>query len=280
MKMKLEYISLEKIRPNPFQPRETFNKEKIEELAESIKEKGLIEPILVRKKGETYEIIAGERRWRAYQFAGLRDIPVLVKDVDDLEAREISLIENWHRIDLEPNEKEKFIYRLWEQGKEIGRYESIRDIAKKTGIPSGTVKELILANEERKEVTTGGHLTYTDFRAARPVKEDKKVWGELLRKRSEGKIKRDDLQKTAYVLRESPKVKEAVKQGYVSLDEVVKLSSKNLEPEEVKEKIMEEEPIIAEIDTGMEIICPICNKKLRVIHKDPEGHKIKEIEER
>lgn len=279
MKEQIEYIAINIITPNPFQPRETFNKEKIEELAESIKKEGLLEPIIVRRKGKTFEIIAGERRWRACQYVKLKEIPVIIKNVDDLEAKELSLVENWHRTDLEPNERERFIYNLWKEGEKSKRYGSIRDMADKIGVPFTTINDFILANEDRKELTGAGQLTYTDFSAARPIKDDKKIWEGLLEKRAEGKIKRDDLRKTTQILKETPKVKEAVKSGYASIDEVIKLSSRNLEPAEVEEKIMKTELIVSEIDTGKQIVCPICNKKLRIIHKDPEGHKIDEIED-
>jgi len=280
MNDQFEYIPVDKIRPNPFQPRTSFDKEKLEELAGSIKEKGLIEPIVVRKKGETYEIIVGERRWRACQFAELHKIPAIIKEVDDLEAREISLVENWHRLNLNTIETEEFIYKLWREGKEKGRYNSINDMSKKIGIPFTTLKDLIYAYEERKEISAGTKLTYTDFRAARPVRDDKEIWKELLKKREEERIRRDDLQKTAQILKQSPKIKEAIKEGYVVLDDVIKVSTKNLEPEEVERKIIEKKPeIITEIDTSVEIICPVCNKKLKLIHKEPEGHKVKEIME-
>lgn len=113
--LEIKMISVDEIRPNPFQPRETFSKEDIRELAKSIKVFGLLQPIIVRKKGKTYEIIAGERRWRAAQFAGLRKIPAIVKEVTDAELMMQSLIENIHRKDLEPIEKARGlaeVYRL------------------------------------------------------------------------------------------------------------------------------------------------------------------------
>jgi ParB/RepB/Spo0J family partition protein len=277
----INYISIDKIRSNPFQPRESFDKEKIEELAESIKEEGLLEPIIVRKKGKTYEIIAGERRWKAYQFAGQKEIPAIIKDVDDFEAREISLVENWHRVDLEPNEKEKFIFDLWHDGQKKGRYKSINNMSEKTAIPYTTLSGLIYAHEEREEIlsTKKNDLSYSDFYEVRSIKGDKEIWTGLLERRGEGKIKSDDLRKTTKVLKEAPKIKESVKTGYTSLDEVIKLSSKGLEPTEVEEKIMEKELVISKVDTGKVIICPVCNKKLKLMHKDPEGHKIVELEE-
>lgn len=90
---------------NPFQPRKEFAESDIKSLAESIKAQGLLQPLLVRQKGERYEIIAGERRWRAAAAAGLREVPIVVKAVDDQRMLEIALIENTQRKDLNPIEK-------------------------------------------------------------------------------------------------------------------------------------------------------------------------------
>lgn len=91
---------IEEIRPNRGQPRKTFSNEKLEELAASIREKGIIQPLVVRKKADHYELIAGERRWRAAQKAGLREVPVVIQDVSDGTALEMALIENIQREDL------------------------------------------------------------------------------------------------------------------------------------------------------------------------------------
>lgn len=96
---------IEKIRPNPDQPRKTFRKEALSGLAASIKEKGVIQPLLVTEKDGFYEIIAGERRWRAAQMAGVQKVPVVLRDADGREALELALIENIHREDLNPVEE-------------------------------------------------------------------------------------------------------------------------------------------------------------------------------
>jgi ParB family chromosome partitioning protein len=96
-------IPIEFIRPNPRNPRRSFNDEHLAELAESIREKGVIQPIIVRAIGRTadaYEIIAGERRWRAAQKAGIHDVPVVIVEADDKQALEIAIIENVQRSDL------------------------------------------------------------------------------------------------------------------------------------------------------------------------------------
>ena len=100
-------ISLQDIIPNRFQPREMFDDEALKELSQSIREHGVIQPIIVRKVGDKYEIIAGERRFRASQLAGKETIPALVRDIDDKEAAKIALLENLQRSNLTPIEEAK-----------------------------------------------------------------------------------------------------------------------------------------------------------------------------
>lgn len=105
-------ISIEKIQPNPDQPRTHFNESELEELSESIRENGVLQPLLVRKQGNKYEIIAGERRYQASKMAGLDTLPVIIKDVDDQKVLELALIENLQRSDLNPIEEAKGYKRL------------------------------------------------------------------------------------------------------------------------------------------------------------------------
>ena len=100
-------VSIESIVPNPNQPRTHFNESQLEELSESIRENGVLQPLLVRKKGKQYEIIAGERRYQASKIAGLKKLPVIVKEVDDQKMLELALIENLQRSDLNPIEEAK-----------------------------------------------------------------------------------------------------------------------------------------------------------------------------
>jgi ParB family transcriptional regulator, chromosome partitioning protein len=99
------YVGIHKITPNPEQPRKDFSERGIDELSKSIIEKGMIQPIIVRKSYGRYQIIAGERRWRAAQKAGLKSIPVIIKEVSDIELLELALIENIQREDLNPIEE-------------------------------------------------------------------------------------------------------------------------------------------------------------------------------
>lgn len=100
-------VSIDKIQPNPNQPRTHFNETLLNELADSIRENGVLQPLLVRKKGEVYEIIAGERRYQASKLAGLEELPVIIKEVDDQKMLELALIENLQRSDLNPIEEAK-----------------------------------------------------------------------------------------------------------------------------------------------------------------------------
>lgn len=98
-------VGIEEIKPNASQPRKEFNTEAMDDLSASIKEKGIIQPLILRKSKTGYEIIVGERRWRAAQRAGLKQVPAIVKDVDNREALELALVENLQREDLNPLEE-------------------------------------------------------------------------------------------------------------------------------------------------------------------------------
>ena len=124
----LKNLKITEIEPNREQPRKQFDQEKLEELADSIKEYGLIQPVVVTKKNGYYAIIAGERRWRAAKIAGMDEIPAIVRDDDDRRNKEISLIENIQREDLNPYEKALGIKNLMDA---YGLRQE--DVAKKLG---------------------------------------------------------------------------------------------------------------------------------------------------
>ena len=105
-------IGINEIEPNKLQPRKNFDEDALHELAESIKQYGIIQPLVVQKKGKFYEIIAGERRWRAARLAGLKKVPVIIKDYTEQEIVEISIIENIQREDLNPIEEALAYQRL------------------------------------------------------------------------------------------------------------------------------------------------------------------------
>jgi ParB family chromosome partitioning protein len=108
-------LPVERLRPNPLQPRKDFEAEALESLADSIRQKGVIQPLIVRPVGEDYEIVAGERRWRAAQLAQQHDVPVVVRDLDDTEVLEVAIIENIQREDLNAIEEAMGLRQLMDR---------------------------------------------------------------------------------------------------------------------------------------------------------------------
>ncbi len=148
-------VKITDIVPCSFQPRTEFDREALESLAQSIKEKGVLQPLLVRKKNDKYEIIAGERRWRAAQLAGLAEVPVIVKDLNDSETLEIALIENLQRENLSAIEEAEGLNRLMNEyaytqeviGKVIGKSRSyIANTLRLLGLPE-EIKQLVKENK-------------------------------------------------------------------------------------------------------------------------------------
>lgn len=145
-------VPLHLIIPNPYQPRKTFDKTKLEELASSIKQYGVFTPILLRKIGEHYEIIAGERRYRASCIAGMKTIPAIIRQFDDKEMSEIAIIENIQRENLSPLEEADAYYEMQEKynltqeelSKKVGKSRSyIANILRLRTLPSKIKKDLV-----------------------------------------------------------------------------------------------------------------------------------------
>ena len=111
---KVEQISLREIRPNPYQPRKSFDEEAMKELMESVKEHGVLQPIILRKKGSKYEIVVGERRYRASQLASLDVIPAVIRELTDQQMMELAILENLQREDLTPIEEAEAYQNLME----------------------------------------------------------------------------------------------------------------------------------------------------------------------
>ncbi|ABF46625.1 MULTISPECIES: ParB/RepB/Spo0J family partition protein [Deinococcus] len=112
----VQNVRVDRIVQAAYQPRQVFEPEALAELAGSIREKGVLQPLLVRPRGENFEIVAGERRWRAAQLAGLVEVPVLIRDLGDREALELAIIENLQREDLGPLEEARAYQALLDQG--------------------------------------------------------------------------------------------------------------------------------------------------------------------
>lgn len=154
-----QYIDIEKIEPNPNQPRKRFNQQELEELSETIKNVGVIEPIVVRIENDKFILISGERRLRAAKMAGFKKIPAIIKNLDDIRSLEIALIENIQREDLTPIEEAK----AYEQLLKLTNM-NIKQIAEKVGKDRSTISNLLrllkLPDEiksyiEEKKVTAG-----------------------------------------------------------------------------------------------------------------------------
>jgi ParB family chromosome partitioning protein len=156
----LFYCGIEEIIPNRSQPRKYFDESKLQELAESIKEKGILEPLIVKKVDQGYELIVGERRWRAAQKAGLKEVPVLVKEVEGREALELSLIENLQRENLNPIEEAEAFKRLTDEFN-INQAELAARIGKDRTTIANALRLLKLPLEVRNQLLqnriTSGH---------------------------------------------------------------------------------------------------------------------------
>ncbi|MFL5847224.1 MAG: ParB/RepB/Spo0J family partition protein [Solirubrobacteraceae bacterium] len=170
----LRRIPVDLVDPNPRQPRTSFDDETIQSLAESVRERGVLQPVLARPvAGGRYELIAGERRWRAAQLAGLTEIPALVRDRDDSEALEVALIENMAREDLNPVEEARACAALVEElgltredvGRRVGRSRvAVSNLLRLLDLPDD-----VLALLERADLTEGHGraLLLTDDHAER-----------------------------------------------------------------------------------------------------------------
>jgi ParB family chromosome partitioning protein len=156
----LLYCGIEEIIPNRSQPRKHFDEAKLQELAESIKEKGILEPLIVRRVDQGYELIVGERRWRAAQKAGLKEVPVMVKEAQGREVLEISLIENLQREDLNPIEAAEAFKHLIEAFN-ISQEDLSKRIGKDRTTITNTLRLLKLPLEVRNQLLqnriTSGH---------------------------------------------------------------------------------------------------------------------------
>jgi ParB family chromosome partitioning protein len=141
------HLPIDSIHPNPLQPRVIFQTDRLEELASSIRANGIIQPLIVRRHGDQYQIVAGERRWRAARLAGLADVPVVLQDVADPQMLELALIENIQREDLNPIETAQAFERL---GRELGL--SNEEIGRRAGKDRTSIANTVRLLKLPKEV--------------------------------------------------------------------------------------------------------------------------------
>lgn len=147
-------VKLTSIEPNGEQPRKKFDEEALQELADSIKEYGVLQPLLVKKTRDTYQIIAGERRWRAAKLAGLKEVPVIIREYDRQQSVEIALIENVQRADLNPIE-EAFAYQLLMQEFGLKQEEIAARVSKNRATITNSIRLLKLAEPVQRFLIEG-----------------------------------------------------------------------------------------------------------------------------
>ena len=148
-------VDIDLIRPNKFQPRTTMDDDRLEDLARSIRANGVIQPIVVRRSGDGYEIIAGERRWRASQRAGLLKIPVVVREIPEDRVLAVALIENVQREDLNPIEEAHAYHQLAEEF-HLTQEQIAESVGKDRSSIANYVRLLKLPHEVRESVASGG----------------------------------------------------------------------------------------------------------------------------
>jgi ParB family chromosome partitioning protein len=162
-------VDIDLIEPSPYQPRTRFREEALEELARSIRASGIIQPLLVRQRGTRYQLIAGERRWRAAQRSGLQRVPVVVRDVPEELALEITLVENLQREDLNPIEQAAAFDRL------INEFHLTQEeVAQRTGKDRATIANalrLLRLDQPIRDLLEDGRLTAGHGRALLAIQE-------------------------------------------------------------------------------------------------------------
>jgi len=147
-------VEITKVKPNPNQPRKVFNEDELQVLAASIKEFGMLNPVLVANTGDSYVILAGEKRWQAAKIAGLKEIPVTIREYNEKEIQEISLIDNIQRIALNPIEEAMAYKELIDEFR-YTRIELAETVAKSRTVVSNSLKLLNLSKRVQDMVATG-----------------------------------------------------------------------------------------------------------------------------
>jgi ParB family chromosome partitioning protein len=162
-------VNINEIEPNRNQPRKHFDEQALKELADSIKQYGIIQPLVVQKKEEYYEIIAGERRWRAAKLAGIKEIPVIVKNYSENEILEIALIENIQRENLNPIEEARAYQALLEEFS-LKQDEIAEKVSKSRSAITNSLR-LLKLNEKVQEMVVNGELSMGHARALLAIKD-------------------------------------------------------------------------------------------------------------
>jgi ParB family chromosome partitioning protein len=167
-------IHINDIEPNKSQPRKRFDEDALQELADSIKQYGVIQPLILQKRGKRYEIIAGERRWRAARLAGLKELPAIIKDYSPQEVVEIALIENIQREDLNPIEEAQTYHRLIDEF-DLKQDEVAERVSKSRAAVTNSLR-LLKLDERVQQMLIDDMLTNGHARAILPIEEKEKQY--------------------------------------------------------------------------------------------------------
>jgi len=207
-------LAIGEIQPNRLNPRLKFNKKELDELSDSIREKGLLQPLVVRPKGMAYEVVVGERRYRASQQAGLTEVPAVIREYTDEEVIELNLVENVQRSDLSAVEKAKACNMLKEGFPD--RYKTWADVAAKIGVDADSVRawvktlelpeevQTMIAPRERTKVPEGKVSYSTALDAARKIQE-KPRQVEVVKKLAEEKLPQSSAREVIRKAAEEPR---------------------------------------------------------------------------
>ncbi len=202
-------VNINQIDPNRKQPRRNFDEERLDELAESIKEHGIIEPLVVKKNGNRYQIIAGERRWRAARKANIKEIPVVIGEFSDREIMEVALIENIQREDLNPIE-EALAYQSLINEYDL-RHEEVAQRVSKNRVTITNSLRLLQLDERVQDMLIGGELTSGHARSLLSI-EDKEHQFEIAKKIVDDKLSVREVEKLIRELSSPGKNKKSKKE--------------------------------------------------------------------
>lgn len=216
-------IAITKVEPNRKQPRKFFDEDSLQELADSIKQFGLLQPILVQDRKDYYEIIAGERRWRAARLAGLKEVPVIIKNYSDQEIVEIALIENIQREDLNPIEEAQAYKRLLEEFN-LKQDEVAERVSKSRVAVTNSIR-LLKLSERVQQMVIDDMISTGHARALLAVEDEEEQYA-LAQKIFDEKLSVREIEKIVKNLHKPSKVKKmddkALQAIYLDIEEKLK----------------------------------------------------------
>lgn len=299
--MELQVIPVDKIVPNPFQPRSDFERESLQELAASIRERGILEPIIVRKQENKYQIVAGERRLIAAKMLGLSEIPAIIRTISEEDIIIESLMENLHRTDLTDLERENAIYKMWVSG----RFKTKSEMAKALGLNKKKVLDDINAWEFRQKNNTSESVPTYIISRTNGLKE--KVRKSIITKFEKDEFRAIDVYSVVKTVKKasdllqkellepessiSPKIAEVIVEKLANHSDqnlaIQTVKRRRLDAKEVEDLVariqqdkmhMYSDEIVSEIDTGILFKCPVCNQTYKIFHNKPtNAHSLREM---